>query len=111
MGEFTGGGYNHEKENMNNRNVMDTGDASKEYKTQDGFDCDGYKKEGNMDLPIFNVNQKEFYQNMMHGRKRLHFSSGSNVQQYMQNTKYRSPFYIKYKEEGENGKEYIRKVK
>lgn len=109
MGEFTGGSYSHENENAYQKGGIDVGNTEKDYQTSDGFKCDGYKREGNMDIPIFNVDEKEFYQNMMNGRKRLHFKSGSNTQQYMQNTKYKSPFYIKYADE--SGKEYIRKIK
>jgi hypothetical protein len=59
--------------------------------------------------PVFNVDHGEFYQNMEYGRKRLRFKSGSNIQQYMQQTRYNKPFFIQYKDE--NGKEYIRRVK
>ncbi len=60
-------------------------------------------------MPVFNVGQSEFYQNMEYGRKRLRFKSGSNIQQYMQQTRYNKPFFIQYKDD--SGKEYIRKVK
>lgn len=80
--------------------------------SDDGFDTDvdGVKANGErLGLPVFNVSRDEFYQNMNYGRRRLRFSSGSNVQQYMQGTRYKRPFWISYKEE--NGQEYIRKVK
>lgn len=60
-------------------------------------------------MPVFNVSKDEFYQNMDYGRRRLRFKSGSGPQAYMQGTRYRNPFWIKYKDNG--GKEYIRKVK
>lgn len=60
-------------------------------------------------MPVFNVSHGEFYQNMEYGRKRLRFKSGSNIQQYMQSTRYNKPFFIQYKDD--TGKEYIRKVK
>jgi hypothetical protein len=59
--------------------------------------------------PVFDVDHGEFYQNMEFGRKRLRFKSGSNIQRYMQNTRYNKPFFIRYKDD--NGKEYIRRVK
>jgi len=107
MGEFTSGGYNHSAENMKNQHQMDM-DKDKTYQTPDGFECDGIKKHGNDEFPIFNVDGKEFNQNMMYGRKRLHFKSGSKAQQYMQGTKYKRPFFIKTTTD--DGKEYIRKI-
>jgi hypothetical protein len=59
--------------------------------------------------PVFDVEHGEFYQNMEFGRRRLRFKSGSNIQQYMQRTRYNKPFFIRYKDE--DGKEYIRRVK
>jgi hypothetical protein len=55
-------------------------------------------------IPVFKVSKNEFYQNMTHGRKRIRFSSGTNVQKYMKRTRYGSPFFI------EHGG-YLRKVK
>jgi len=59
--------------------------------------------------PVFDVEHGEFYQNMEFGRKRLRFKSGSNIQQYMQRTRYNKPFFIRYTDD--NGKQYIRRVK
>jgi len=64
------------------------------------------EKEG---FPVFDVEHKDFWQNMEYGRKRLRFQSGSNAQQYMQKTRYNSPFFIRFTDE--QGKEYIRRVK
>ena len=55
-------------------------------------------------LPVFDVSQDEFYQNMNFGRKRLRFGAGTPVQQYMQKTRYNRPFMIRHNE-------YVRKVK
>ena len=57
-------------------------------------------------LPVFKVTKDEFYQNMNYGRKRLRFKSGTAVQKYMQNTKYKRPFWIQNAED-----DYIRKIK
>ena len=67
-------------------------------------DVENVKADGTRDgLPVFNVEKDEFYQNMMHGRKRLRFKSPS-VTQYMQQTRYKRPFYISHED-------HIRKVK
>ena len=66
-------------------------------------------KQGNLEFPVFDCDKNEFFQNMEHGRKRLRFKSGSDVQKYMQNSKYRNPFYVRYTDD--NGKVYTRKVK
>lgn len=60
-------------------------------------------------MPVFDVEHKDFWQNMEMGRKRLRFQTDSTVQQYMQKTRYNKPFFIRYKDE--SGKEYIRRVK
>jgi len=74
----------------------------------EGISCDSVVKHGNVELPCFSVSKGEFFQNMTDGRRRLRFKSGTNVQKYMQNTKYNRPFYIKTTE---NGKTYQRKIK
>ena len=79
---------------------------------EDGFatDVDGVMANGEREgKPVFDVEHGEFYQNMEFGRKRLRFKSGSNIQQYMQGTKYKNPFFIRYTDD--NGKQYIRRVK
>jgi hypothetical protein len=82
--------------------------------SSDGFETDveGIKANavyGNGNLPVFDVDPEEFYQNSEFGRKRMRFKSGSNVQQYMQKTKYSNPFYIRTT--NKDGKQYIKKVK
>jgi len=64
--------------------------------------ADGVK----MGLPVFNVDDKDFYQNFNFGRRRLRFTSGSKVQQYMAKTRYNKPFWIQHVKSGE-----LRKVK
>ena len=81
----------------------------------DGFDTDveGVKandmvKHGNVEFPCFSVSKQEFFNNMTQNRKKTRFKSGSSVQQYMQKTRYKNPFFIEYEE---NGKKFRRKVK
>ncbi len=75
----------------------------------EGVKADGYVSQGTNKFPKFNVTSNEFHQNMQDGRRRLRFKSGSNVQQYMHNTKYKIPFYISYQDD--KGKTYTRKIK
>ena len=79
---------------------------------QDGFDTDVEDVKAHCErqgMPVFDVEHKDFWQNMEMGRKRLRFQSGSAVQQYMQKTRYNKPFFIRYKDD--SGKEFIRRVK
>jgi hypothetical protein len=92
-------------EKMDTTNIKDD-----EFETDvPGVKADGYIAQGTNKFPKFNVSQSEFYQNMELGRRRLRFASGSPTQEFMQNTKYRNPFYISYTDE--NGKTYTRKIK
>ena len=86
-----------------------------EKQNTDGFDTDvdGVKsddtvKHGNVEFPCFTVSKDEFFSNMQHNRKKTRFKSGSTVQQYMQKTKYKNPFFVEYEE---HGKKYRRKIK
>ena len=72
--------------------------------------ADGYVEHGTLKFPKFEVDQSSFFQNMELGRRRLRFPSGTPAQAYMQNTRYRNPFYISYRDE-KDGKVYTRKIK
>ena len=65
-------------------------------------------KVGNVELPVFDVENSEFYQNMTHNRKRLRFSGDAG--KFMQNTNYRQPFYVRTTDP-QTQKMYTRKVK
>ena len=60
-------------------------------------------------FPAFEVDRNDFYQNMMHGRKRLRFKAGSGAQQYMSKTQYNRPFYVQFTDT--DGKKYNRRIK
>ena len=68
----------------------------------EGLSADGINQRDN--LPIFNVDKDEFYQNMSHGRRRIRFKSDSSAQQFMKKSRYNKSFYIKHGD-------YIRKIK
>ena len=69
-------------------------------------DCfaDAVNKRDN--LPVFKVGHDEFYQNMNYGRKRIRFKSGTDVQKFMQGSRYKQSFWIQHEKDG-----YMRKVK
>jgi len=56
--------------------------------------------------PVFDVSPEEFYNNMKMDRRRLRFAASSNVSQYMKQTKYNRPFWIRNSKDG-----YLRKIK
>lgn len=60
-------------------------------------------------VPVFNVSNIEFNQNMSFGRKRLRFKSGTSAQSYMKQTRYNRPFWIAYT--NDKGEKYSRKIK
>ena len=70
---------------------------------QDCF-ADAVNKRDN--LPVFKVGHGEFYQNMNYGRKRIRFKSGTDVQRFMQGSRYKQSFWIQHEKDG-----YMRKVK
>jgi hypothetical protein len=57
-------------------------------------------------VPVFSVSPKEFYNNMKQDRRRLRFKSGSPIQTYHSQSKYRRPFFVRNKDDG-----YTYKVK
>ena len=56
--------------------------------------------------PVFDVSRQEFYNNMKQDRRRLRFKSDSSAGDYMRQTKYNIPFYIRNTKDG-----YLRKIK
>jgi hypothetical protein len=70
----------------------------------EGVFADAVNKRDN--LPVFKVSQKEFYQNMKYGRKRLRFKNGTETQKFMQKSRYNAPFWIQDEKDG-----YMRKIK
>jgi hypothetical protein len=75
----------------------DAPDDSKGVKTDvDGVYADGEKG----GVPVFDVTQAEFYDNMKNDRKRLRFKIGTSAQSYHSKSNYRRPFYIRNKDDG-----------
>ena len=67
----------------------------------DGIYADGVKG----DTPVFDVTPEEFMNNMKMDRRRLRFKQGSKAAEYMRNTKYNRPFWIRNAKDG-----YMRKI-
>ena len=71
----------------------------------DGLDADDTYK-GSV---VFDVSNKEFFANLRKDRNRMRFTS-DKPKQFMQATKYRKPFLIRYTDMN-NGKQYLSKIK
>lgn len=110
MGEFTGDSSPATDIKNDGVNTQGQDKEIKGYPTDvEGVVADDCVRHGKDEFPCFNVSNKDFFQNMQSGRKRLRFQSGTNVQKYMQNTKYSRKFYIKYTDE--DGKSLVRPIK
>jgi len=59
--------------------------------------------------PVFDVNDKDFYNNMKVDRNRIRINSNSNVSKFMQQSNYRKPFYMRHTDN--KGQQYLKKVK
>lgn len=110
MGEFTNG-ESPDQVAANDKRAATQGTTGPE----DGFETDvsgvkanDFVQRGTEKFPIFDVGEKEFMQNMTHGRKRVRFKTGTPAQAYMKGTRYNRPFYIRHEKEG---KKYVRKIK
>ena len=104
-------GDNHSNDNANTTTMG--GEQGEDFQGYDtdvpDLKADDVVRQGKDEFPCFDVEKDEFYQNMQDGRRRLRFKSGSKAQQYMQNTRYNRPFYVRTTDE--NGKKYVRKIK
>ena len=72
-----------------------------------GLYADAIYKKGTESFPCFDVTRNNFFNNMEQFRRRIRLDGKS--QQYMQNTRYNKPFYIRFTDE--NNKVYVRKIK
>jgi hypothetical protein len=104
MGEISGKDFSLPQEP-----APQTNDAGKFTTDIDGVYADDFIAHGTDKIPVFDVTDQEFNQNMIMGRKRLRFKSGSAAQQYHQNSKYQRPFYIRIQDS--KGRQLVRKIK
>jgi len=84
--------------------------------TKDGFQTDvtdvtsqSSIKRGKDEFPCFDVSQKEFYQNMQGGRRRIRFNRDTPQQKYFQGSQYQRKFFIKYTDD--KGQALVRSIK
>lgn len=105
MGELTGNFYDSPEGQIAKDGNKAVEPPEGKVKTDiDGCFADAVNTRDN--LPVFKVSHSEFYQNMNYGRQRIRFKSGSDVQRYMQNGKYKQPFWVQHQNDG-----YMRKIK
>jgi len=57
-------------------------------------------------IPVFDVEDDDFYKNMKSDRKRVRFPADHPVTQYLKQTRYNQPFFVRTKDG-----QYMRKVK
>lgn len=112
MGEFMGNSGNNEAPKNVTMGGEQTGtdDTPAGYATDvDNVRADDVVKQGRDEFPCFDVSGDEFYQNMQDGRRRIRFKNGTPAQQYMSNTKYNRPFFVRTTDS--DGKKFVRKIK
>lgn len=103
MGEFTG----FDEEPVQSQEPVE---KPSEYNTDvPDVKANDVVKHGSLEFPVFDCSRDEFFQNSEYGRRRLHFNPDSSVHKYMQNSKQRIPFYIRYIDD--SGKAYTKKIK
>jgi hypothetical protein len=71
--------------------------------------ADAQVKVGTEVYPVFDVDSEAFNQNMMHGRKRIRFKTGTPAAEYMRASRYNRPFYIRNTDA--RGQKFTRRIK
>lgn len=105
MGELTGDFYDSPESQIARDRDKAVEPPEGKVKTHiDGVFADAVNSRDN--LPVFKVGHNEFYQNMTHGRQRIRFKTGSEVQKFMQGSKYKQSFWIQHEKD-----KYMRKIK
>jgi len=106
MGELTNdGGVNPGMEAANMRIAVPVNDPGKITTDVEGIFADGKRNE----LPVFDVDHDDFYNNMKADRKRIRFKADTSASQYLRGTKYNRPFYLRTT--APDGNQLLRKVK
>lgn len=102
MGEIYGDKENSAELDTMKRATAPTMDTGKVPTDVEGVYADGIKDT----LPVFDVEDDDFYKNMRADRKRMRFKSEHPVSQYLRQTRYNKSFFIKTKDG-----QYMRKIK
>ena len=101
MGEFRDG-VSPEQDAMISRQNSGSSEPGKIQTDVENIFADGMKD----NLPVFDVEADEFNNNMRADRKRMKYNSNPALHQYMQQTRYNRPFWVRTKDQG-----YMRKIK
>jgi hypothetical protein len=72
----------------------------------EGLEADSVYKQ----TPVFDVSNKEFFNNLRAERSRVRFTKSEKPNQFMRGTKYRQSFYIRYTDKNTD-KQYLSKIK
>lgn len=83
----------------------ETKDQEKDQEKETGFEPD----DDYNGTPVFDVDQKSFFNNMRVDRNRLRFPNGSKPSEFMKNTKHRQSFYVRYTDK--QGQKFMKKFK
>jgi hypothetical protein len=89
----------------NMRTDVQVNDPGKIATDVEGIFADGQKN----NLPVFDIDHGDFYANMKADRQRVRFKNDSAAGQYLRNTHYKRPFYLRTT--SPDGQQLLRKVK
>ena len=109
MGELTGDRSNIQGEKLAGDHAVTTSNQQSTNAPDGKFATDVkncYADGEKHGVPVFSVSSKEFFNNMKQDRRRLRFKSGTPIQTYHSQSKYRRPFFVRNKDDG-----YTYKVK
>lgn len=105
MGELTSGGIDPGREADLTRVAVQVNDPGKVPTDVDGVFADGQRN----NLPVFDIEHDDFYNNMKADRKRVRFKTDTAATSYLRGTRYNRPFYLRTTDD--KGNQLLRKVK
>ena len=105
MGDLTNGGLDPGTMAANMRTDVQVNDPGKIVTDVEGIFADGEKNK----LPVFDIEHDDFYANMKADRQRVRFKGDTAAGQYLRNTHYKRPFYLRTTDK--LGNQLLRKVK
>jgi hypothetical protein len=105
MGDIISGGVDPGTDAANMRTDVPINDPGKITTDVEDIFADGQKN----NLPVFDVEHDEFYNNMKADRKRIRFKTQTPAGEYLRKTRYNKPFYLRTTDA--SGQQLLRKVK
>jgi hypothetical protein len=105
MSELTSGSLDPGTMAANMRSEVQVNDPGKIATDVEGIFADGEKNS----LPVFDIDHDDFYANMKADRQRVRFKGDTSAGQYLRNTHYKRPFYLRTTDS--SGQQLLRKVK